>query len=276
MTLPSEAGAPPSTRVPTITVRTVVDLLRYAQQRNLPCGELAALVEPLADRLEERVPSERFIEALEVAVRATGDEDFILHFTEGMPLERLDLLAYLIASSPDVATALADGARFIRLLNEGVEARLVPDSAEPRFVVSTDPLGLPRDRPGIIQQHVFVMATSLRVARAFSGVDVAPRTVHLATSRPRDTTELERFFRAEIRFDAAVTEMTLSPGTLALPLRKADQGLHAVLVRLAEDVIGRLPRALGTWADQVRHALLESAGADAMELPIRHHRSAPI
>ncbi|WP_437579355.1 hypothetical protein [Sorangium sp. So ce887] len=58
-------------------MRTVVDLLRYAPQRNLPSGELAALVKPLADRLEERVPSARFIEALEVAVRATGDEDFI-------------------------------------------------------------------------------------------------------------------------------------------------------------------------------------------------------
>jgi AraC-like DNA-binding protein len=118
----------------------------------------------------------------------------------------------------------------------------------------------------VIHHTINLAAMCLQVARTLTGMTVAPQSVAIAAPRPARTDELERFFAAPLRFDAPLSALTLSSEQLALPMRKADPALLAVLTRHAEEILARLPAAPGRWIDQVRRALVESFRAGDPDL----------
>ena len=229
----------------------LVDVHRYAQTRSARCASRPALTAALALDPDERVTCKRFIEALEAAAECTGDADFGLHFAEQAPIERLSLLVYLMASSSTLADGIRQAERFLCLRDESVEMRQVDEAAVVRWIASPSYLGLPRDRPGVIQHTCNLLAMCLHVARTLTGVAFAPLAVA---------------FAAPLEFDAPRSSLVLSREQLTLPMRKADPELLAVLTRHAEDLLTRLPSAPARWIDQVRRALLESIRAGDPDL----------
>jgi len=244
----------------------LVDVHRYAQTRSARCASRPALTAALALDPDERVTCKRFIEALEAAAECTGDADFGLHFAEQAPIERLSLLVYLMASSSTLADGIRQAERFLCLRDESVEMRQVDEAAVVRWIASPSYLGLPRDRPGVIQHTCNLLAMCLHVARTLTGVAFAPLAVAFAAPEPADPAELARFFAAPLEFDAPRSSLVLSREQLTLPMRKADPELLAVLTRHAEDLLTRLPSAPARWIDQVRRALLESIRAGDPDL----------
>jgi AraC-like DNA-binding protein len=198
--------------------------------------------------------------------RAGGADDQRRHARGRLAIERLSLLVYLVASSSTLADGIRQAERFLCLRDESVEMRLVDDGDAWRWIASPSYLGLARDRPGMIQHTINLVATCLQVARVLTGVTLAPLSVAIAAPRPARTDELERFFAAPPRFEAPLSALTLSKEQLALPMRKADPALLAVLTRHAEEILTRLPLAPGRWIGQVRRALIESLHAGDSDL----------
>ena len=72
-----------------------------------------------------------------------------------------------------------------------------------------------------------------------TGVDWIPREVHFEHTRPENTSEHERIFRAPVRFNKPLTKLIFDMSVLQLPLVEADLTLGSLLERQAEDLLAK-------------------------------------
>ena len=220
---------------------------------------------------DARIPHSAAIGFWDQAVQVTGDHDLGLHLAESARDQSFDLHIYLMDASAKLGDAYQLMCRYQRLIHEAT--RLELQVQEKRATLQHV---LPGGRPAPRQPAEFLLAVWLRAGRNLTGLEWSPEEVHFAHPEPASTSEHQRIFRAPLRFRSSGNRLVFDRALLDRPCLRADSEMLAVLCRLADEVLERLP-ATDTWADRARNAAAEElrAGDPSIErIASRLHMSA--
>src|SRR5262249_46052974 len=97
------------------------------------------------------------------------------------------------------------------------------------------------------------------LSRAWTDPSLGPREVRLTYPRPRDATELERFFGCPLRFDQPDCALVFSAEAARRPLASFEPDMLDYLEELAQARLAELRDP--SLAAEVRHAVAAELGA---------------
>ena len=201
------------------------------------------------------VPMSVCVGLLADGVRVTSDDNLGLHVAEHAELGSFDVHFYAMVSSPTLGAAFERVCRYQRLIHETSQVRL--ETSGDRAVLSHCLSGgLPAPR----QTAELLLVSWVRAGRVATGTTWSPAEVRFAHREPRDSRQLERFFRAPLRFGTGENALVLPVALLDEPCRRTDPSLLSLLDRYAADRLDG-PRA-ATFADRARAALSEELLAE--------------
>jgi len=212
----------------------------------------SALEEP-----DDAMPFAQLLRLCEEGARLTGDEAFGLHAGERTDVKAYGLLGYVTINRRTFGEALRRVIRYQQIRTNAVEFSLETEGADAHLVYRYRADVAPHGRRHESEEMLSTMA---RVGRALTGVEWSPREVHFEHARPRDTSEHERIFRADVLFARPLTKLVFDASVLTLPLVGADTTLGSLLERHAEESLASAPRR-GLFAGRVRRMIEEGLPA---------------
>ncbi len=194
--------------------------------------DLAELADP-----EVRIPHRVGLMLLEDGIRITGDPAFALRAGAGAEPGDLGVFEYLAGSAADLRRAMLVASRYLPLLHDGAEIEMAEEGHYAFWRHRL--LG---DLPGPPGAHEYVVAAFMMSTQRMLGLHMAPSEVHFIHDAPAYANEYARVFRSPVRFGCDSNAIVFPRGALDLRMIGADDGLHAVLVRYAEELLGRLSK----------------------------------
>ncbi len=187
---------------------------------------------------DNRLAFLQFVQVLDAAAQATGDDCLGLHLGAAQSLHIAGVLGYALQSSPTVRAQLAHAVRYFALHQDGAEVNLqVEDSlATLRYAVL--------DPQVVLHRHdaEATLALCLSQWRQHTGMPQwAPLSVHFEHPVPAPASEREvlRFFRCPVHFGDTFDGLRFPAAFLDTPIRSADGALHQILTRYAEECLAR-------------------------------------
>jgi AraC-like DNA-binding protein len=208
---------------------------------------------------DNRLSMRQMVQVLDAAAAATGDSCLGLHLGAAQSLQVAGVLGYALQSSPDVRTQIALAARYFSLHQDGAEISLVVqgDLAELRYAVV--------DPDVTLHRHDAEASAALCVSQwrtLTAQADWAPLSVHFEHPEPAPDAqrELKRYFRCPLHFSDRFHGLRVPRTFLDTPIRTADEALHKILTRYAEESLARHGSAT-TLTGRIRR--LQAAGLGA-------------
>lgn len=137
--------------------------------------------------------------------------------------------------------------------------------------------GVERGRPGALVDETAV-ASLVQLARDMTGEPLAVTQVGFVNAAPADKAPYERFFGGPVLFAQPTTRLVLGLQHLALPLRKSDPGLLALLDEQAERILRdvSMPASASAPGDAWRAtlvSLIRQGRTSLADLASAHHMS---
>jgi len=191
------------------------------------------------------------MEFVNLVAQALGDDLLGFHLARHYDLREIGWYYYVIASSETLLDAFQRGARCSSMVNEGLAQKCIDDKEIGlRFRYA----GISRHRDR--HQIEFLTTSLVRMSRELTGVRLVPSHVYLAHLRNRGASELVRFFGCDIKFGAAVDEVTFSGRLRDLPLLNADPYLNRLLITYCERALSQRSRSPGSMRTKVENAII--------------------
>lgn len=137
--------------------------------------------------------------------------------------------------------------------------------------------GVERGRPGALVDETAV-ASLVQLARDMTGQALAVTLVGFVNAEPADRVPYERFFGGPVLFGQNTTRLVLDLKLLALPLRKSDPGLLALLDQQAERILqdvavpAPVPAPVELWRATLV-SLIRQGQTSLADLAAAHHMS---
>ncbi|MCE9669562.1 AraC family transcriptional regulator [Myxococcus stipitatus] len=184
----------------------------------------------------------------ENAAAAVGDPHFGLHLATTVEPGQLDLFEYLCRTAATLGAGLALASRHLRLLHDGAELHLALSESRATLLYRCPnrPAG-----PGR-QEAEFTLARLLTFAREATGQPLIPSQVGFTHAAPRGQDVLaEAFGTTRLAFRQKSCTLTLPREMLSLPLRHADGGLNALLLRHVDLLAREATRSVG-WRERLQ------------------------
>lgn len=200
---------------------------------------------------DARIPHRAVMQFWHEAQATTHDDHLGMHLAEAAPIESFGVHAYALISSPTLREAFRRACRYQRLIHEITD--LVFQEKENQSSLRH---ALPGGHSVPRQPAEFLVALWVRFGRLITADHWSPLRVNFAHAAPKDTTEHERVFQADLRFNSGQTAICIANEDLDRPNRKADIGLVRVLDDYAEHLLEQMPRN-DTTSERVRVQLLE-------------------
>ena len=180
------------------------------------------------------------------------------------PVGTTPLLDYLIVSSDSVGQGLERLARYLRLVNPGIDLVIQEGSDLSRVVVE-------RAAGGPFEIELTVAMSILRFK------DETDHRLQAAyatfTHEPQDVARYAEVLACPIRTRASWNGWALSKSAMRLPLRRRDPALRRWLERQAADILARLP-VTGDIRDEVRRVLSGQLTTGDMRIEVAARRLA--
>lgn len=179
---------------------------------------------------DARIPMSAGAGLLARAEAATGDDCIGLHIAEHADLRSVDVHFYAMTASATLQDAFDRLSRYQRLIHESTRIDIVPvgNGVALRHLL---PGGLSAPR----HTAEFLLAAWLRTGRLVTATEWNPAEVRFAHVAPSPTGELERFFRAPVRFATGENALVVPHDALLLPCIGADPALASFMDRYAQD-----------------------------------------
>jgi AraC-like DNA-binding protein len=235
----------------------------------LPSSTAPGTILPALD-LDDRIPIPVAHQLLSALIEQTGDLDLGLKVGRTMSAGDAGVADYAIRSAATVRDAIEVAARYLRLVNDGLELRL-HDEGERVVLQWESMVVMPRAAEDFLMSAIYTshMRMLLHDAPEFECWFTYPE--------PSTVVEYERTFgAAKLRFVAPFAGYAFDSAHLRKPVEAADAKLHSVLRQHADALLGDLP-ASRTFTDQVRRHLsndLSQGRPAAAKLARRLHMSA--
>lgn len=212
---------------------------------------------------DSRFPHEHVSKLWELAVRESGNPDIGLSAASATHPNGLDVISYVVMSSPSLHHALGQLARFMSLVNGTRVVHLLEEKEGSRLVFApwyASPL--PRARAD------YTFAVLMRICRWLVGNDIQPLSAEFAYAQPKSTSAHAALMQgAPLLFDAPRYSILFSAADTALPLPSADPQLSELHERLASERLERLQHQctplrvrseIARQLDEAGHPSLES------------------
>jgi AraC-like DNA-binding protein len=198
--------------------------------------------------LDDRVPISVAHQLLGAVIEQTGDLDLGLKVGRTMSAGDAGVADYAIRSAATVHDAIEVAARYIRLVNDGLELRLHHEGD--RVVLQWESMVvMPRAAEDFLMSAIYTSHMRMLLR------DAPELECWFTYPKPSTMIEYERTFgAAKLRFVAPFAGYAFDSGHLRKPVEAADAKLHSVLRQHAEALLGDLP-ASRTFTDRVRHHL---------------------
>jgi len=223
----------------TVVAWTMRVLMSYLEERGVdtaPIRRRAALEGVNLAHPEQRLPESVPRRVWELAAEATRDEAIGIHLAEARTPAAADVLEYAFRASPTLGDALAQVARYARVMHDRVTIRLAPEGDGLRLT-GTVPAAHPVNR----YQTEYFLATWLRLARDTCDAGIAPLDASFAHAPPARLDEHRRFFACPLRFGQPVIGLLMAKTDLGRPMHGADPALAALLGRQLDKMLESLP-----------------------------------
>ena len=250
--------------VPSYSAALVRPFVAFLPAGAAPRAALAAL------DLDDRVPIPVAHQFLSALIEQTGDLDLGLKAGRTMSAGDVGVAGYAIRSAATVHDAIKVAARYLRLVNDGLELRLHHEGD--RVVLQWESMIImPRAAEDFLMSAIYTSHMRMLLH------DAPELECWFTYPEPSSMVEYERTFgAAKLRFVAPFAGYAFDSDHLRKPVEAADPKLHSVLRQHAEALLGDLP-ASRTFTDQVRHHLssdLSHGRPAASKLARRLHMSA--
>ncbi len=194
---------------------------------------------------DERIPMSVAHALLDFITKYLDDPDLGLKAGRAVTPGEAGALYYAVGSAPTVRKAFEAQARYIRLVNDGLDIRTEIEGT--RAIIRLDSkVVLPRAAEDFVVSAVYTSHAGTML-RSIPGLEF-----WFARAAPDNTTEYERTFApATVRFAAPCCGIVFDKDYLEAPLERADPKLHDVIREHAELMLAELPKARSV-TEQVR------------------------
>jgi AraC-like DNA-binding protein len=195
-----------------------------------------------------RIPVSRQVNFLNEVSDAIQDDFLGIHLAQSVDLRELGLVYYVLASSENLANALARLARYSSVNNEGVH---IAFTQRGHPVLSFEYVGVPRTKDR--HQIEFFVAFLLRLCRRLTGRHIVPLRVLLAHRRGRTPRDLRVFFGCEVEFGASADQVIFPHDVRNIVMMNADPYLNSLLERYCQELLLRRRAKMGDWTSRVEN-----------------------
>lgn len=226
--------------------------LERSQDLGLDREELmrdAGLAESELSDPDARIPVGKIWSLWRAVINRVPDEAIGLHLGESITVRHLGLVGYTLLHSRTLGHALIRVTRYSRILSEALQYSLEDGSEQTRLILEREP------RFDLLRHPIDTrLASMLAISREITGVEIVPVEVCLPYPRPADSAELQRFYRAPLKFGAPKGSLALRKQDVELPVVSADLTLVGYLDELADTQLRSLATR-GSFCERVGRAL---------------------
>jgi AraC-like DNA-binding protein len=229
---------------------TILSKPFYAALRAHPGAsqQLLDALPPLTDARRTIVEAEAQLNAL---VKFLGDPDFGLRAARATQIGDYEVLEYVTASAANVREAIETVFRYSRLVNDAADFRLEVHGDKAYCILHSI---VPLERPSAdFRTAAFYVSVSRWLKEMPEALEV-----WFTHAQPDDVTEYKNTFgNTKVVFAAPFDGYVFAAHWLDVPLPSADNKLHSLLRKHAEQMLGQLPQGT-SLVSQVRHHILQT------------------
>lgn len=216
-----------------------------------PLLKKAGITPHQIENKDERFPVADQVRFLDLTAEALHDDLLGFHLGQTPDLREIGLLFYVAASSNTLSDALQRTARYSLLTNEGIALTYAEDG-DVRIGLHYNGVSRHLDR----HQVECFMTLLLRICRHLTGLATMSGRVRIAHHRAGPYSELEKFFGDNLKFGAAIDELSLQPAAKDLPVVSADPYLSKMLIRYCEEALARRSVRRGAFRPRVENEIV--------------------
>lgn len=175
----------------------------------------------------------------ETVEAVTGDPDVGLHLCPHLPVFRGEVLEYLLFSSPTFGEGAQRALKYLRLVSDALNVRLVVDDHGARLCV----VGTAVEAPQLRHTEICVAYELIQLCLSVTENRFRPLRVRLSCSRRAPQAEYERVFGCPVEFEFEESEIWFDPAVLAMRSPHWDPDLLELHEELASKRLASLKRA---------------------------------
>lgn len=194
---------------------------------------------------------------METALRLTGDPFLGLHIGQTTSPVVLGMVGYLMESSPDLKTALANLEQFVRTVTKLYDFYTEARSGE--FILYCEPIPAWNSlSPETASMSVdLAFSGTMHIVKLLTGKNIYPIRMSSRYPRPRDTREYVRVLKIEPLFNQPGNFVVFRLQDVQLPVIGHNPALNALFRELLEKEIAKT-REQQSFANEVRRAVLQN------------------
>ena len=209
--------------------------------------ETAGLAAEKLNRLDLRTHRDKYIKLINTGSAILGDPAIGLHIGENLDLERLGIFGQLILNSRDVMEALIQFSRYMNLLSEETDVKLIEEWD--RVIIKTQPRN-PHTR-GSETTFAAIITLPPRVCNQ----KINPIVVRFKYDEPPYIQEYERIFNCPVKFNQPDDQLVLDRKSLNVKIPTHNQYL-AEIIRNHADLLLRQVDRVARFQDEVKKVVL--------------------
>ncbi|MGH8530348.1 MAG: AraC family transcriptional regulator [Nevskiales bacterium] len=170
--------------------------------------------------------------------KVSGDPDIGLHLCPHLPPYRGEILEYLMYSSPTLGEAVARSTKYLRLVSDALDLKLVQDKQGARAVVQAAAMDAEQAR----HTEICVLYSMLQLVRNVTERESRLLKVRLRCNRRAPLKEYERVLGCPVEFGCAQSEIWFDPVVLDYRLPHRDPDLLQLHEQLADKRLSNIER----------------------------------
>jgi AraC-like DNA-binding protein len=196
----------------------------------------AGLTVEEADDPTARLEVRSQIKVLDLAAEDLDDELLGFHLAHSFDLREIGLVYYVMASSEQLADALRNCERYVKINNEGMRLHF---SLNGTAAIALEYENV--DRRSDRHQIEFWLVTLVRICRHVTDSRLEPRRLKVRHHRASTSVEFKSFFGSEVEFEADADEIIFPPSIATLPIVGRDTYLNELLQQYAQEALASRP-----------------------------------
>lgn len=220
-------------------------LLQIVHEGMITAGlDVAAIYERLGydaeklDLRDLRMPHQQQVFFWSTVESVTQDTDIGLHLCPNLPVFRGEVLEYLMFSSRTFGDGLRRSFKYLRLVSDAINVRVVNDDAGARMLV----VGTAVDAPQLRHTEICVVYELIQFTRAVTEQRFSPQRVLLRCSQRAPLEDYEKVFGCKVEFGGRESEIWFDPALLDYRSPHSDPDLLLLHEGLAEKRLLKLKR----------------------------------
>jgi len=225
----------PVIRLNSTVARAVLDFVAAAGGPTTALRDEAGILPADLASSRRLLDLDQIVILLNAAARELGDDAFGLHVGASFGLATLGPFSYAVLNAPTVETGLANLARYLPALAQGLGTSSLGLDGETATleippIGSADPIALRH----LVEGSLVIL---VRMMRRLRGPDWQPIDVSLQHDAPADTREHAALICPRLRFGCAVASIRFEAGDLRAEVPGADRYLLPIAERQLQDAL---------------------------------------